>query len=124
MQISEIEQRTISGIGDNSYKSAIRNLCAPFGLSSLVVHEETLQPGANGSKPHFHTSKEELIVVLQGEIRATCGENVELLSSGSVYGFPCGPDNTHYVTNVGDVEARYLSIGVMEPEDQVVYEKG
>ncbi len=122
MQISEIEQKTISGGGDTGYKSSIRNLTAPFGLESLMVHEETLQPGDNGSRPHFHSSKEELIIVLEGKLQITCGDASETLTSGSVFGFPPGPAHRHYVTNIGDQDAKYISVSICDPEDEVVYE--
>lgn len=111
----------ISGDGAIGYKASIRNLCAPFHLKNLLVYEETLQPGMSASRLHFHTLKEEMIIVLEGKLRVTCGESSKELESGSVFGFPPGPGNAHFLTNIGPCDARYLSIGTASELDKAVY---
>ena len=122
MQISDIEQREISDKNGSSYRAALRNLCEPFDLRNLLVHEETLLPGDSGSRPHYHTAKEEIIVILEGLVRVSIGDRVEELGPGAVFGFPPGVANRHFLTNVGTSIARYLSIGTVIESDRTIYE--
>jgi uncharacterized cupin superfamily protein len=92
-----------------------------LGLEDLFVHHEILPPGRRSSGRHAHTRREELIVVLDGRVRAWCGDAEVVLNPGDVMGFPPGRANAHYVENAGDGDASVLVIASTPGEDDVEY---
>jgi uncharacterized cupin superfamily protein len=80
-----------------------------------------LFPGKESSMRHYHTSDDELIFVLEGEVVLVTDEGEQVLGPGMCAGFPAGVRNGHQLLNRGDRPARYLEISDRGPGDTAVY---
>lgn len=80
---------------------------AASGAKDLVVLEVTLSPGG-GHNFHKHPNQEEVIYVLDGEIRQWIGQEQRSLRQGdSAF---IGADVVHASFNVSDRDAKVLAI--------------
>jgi quercetin dioxygenase-like cupin family protein len=85
-----------------------------FGAVSLSISDTTVRPGAR-IPLHIHPGHEEAIVILEGELEATLGDEVRVLGPGNTVLAP--PDVKHKLENKGKVPARFLAIfPVIEPK--------
>jgi (S)-ureidoglycine aminohydrolase len=74
-------------------------------LAQLEIHASTLEPGKAPHPPHTHADMEELIIVKEGEIRATVKNKTKVLGPGSIaYAIP---GDEHGVVNTGPGLATY-----------------
>jgi uncharacterized cupin superfamily protein len=99
-------------------KRALGNAC---GLTQFGVNLTTLQPGAVSALRHWHTSEDEFIYVLDGELTLELDGKVEILVAGMAAGFPAGEPVAHRLANHSDAPATYLEVGTRAPQDEVVY---
>lgn len=88
-------------------------------LLGASVYE--LAPGAKSFPYHWHSTEEELLVVLSGRptLRHPGGE--QELSPGDTFLFPCGPDGAHLLRNDGDEPCRLLIASNLAEAGIVVY---
>ncbi len=78
-----------------------------MGATSLTVLEVMLEPG--GQIPlHIHPSHEEAIIVLEGTVEATLGDEVRTVAGGATVMAIQGI--RHKIRNSGDKPARFLGI--------------
>jgi uncharacterized cupin superfamily protein len=70
-----------------------------LGFRALFVHHEIVPPGRRASSAHFHTRREEMAVVLEGEVTAVRGGERVVLGQGDFVGFLPGIENAHYLVN-------------------------
>ena len=92
-----------------------------LGLRDLFVHHEVIPPGRRASGAHFHTRREEMVVVLQGEVVAWSNGAEVVLGVGDVVAFGPGEANAHCLRNDASEEARVLVIASNPGEDDVGY---
>ena len=92
-----------------------------LGLKDLFVHHEIIPPGRRSSGAHFHSRREEMVLVLEGQVTAWCNGAELALAAGDFAGFPPGSVNAHYLRNDSDAPARVLVICSNPPDDQVEY---
>jgi uncharacterized cupin superfamily protein len=87
------------------------------GLSQFGVNLLRLPPGAWSSQRHWHTSEDEFVYVLSGEVvLVTDGDGgEEVLRAGDAAGFPAGDENGHCLQNRSDRDAEVLEIGTRDP---------
>ncbi|MBI4337169.1 MAG: cupin domain-containing protein [Chloroflexi bacterium] len=77
------------------------------GAAALTVNEVTVAPGA--SIPlHIHPTHEEGIVILEGDVEATLGDEKRKVTGGYTVLAPKGVK--HSLKNVGKAPARILAI--------------
>ena len=88
-----------------------RALTGLLGLTQLGVNLTTLEPGAMSAQRHWHTSEDECVYVIEGEITLVTDEGATLLGPGMVAGFPKGERNGHHLVNRSAEPAHYLEIG-------------
>ena len=92
------------GLGGNSIQSMAR---ADMGTESLTVSEVTVAPG--GSIPlHTHPGHEEVMVVSEGTLQATLGDETASVEVGDTVIAPDG--ETHGMKNTSDRPAKILAI--------------
>jgi len=91
------------------------------GLKNFGVNLTTLLPQSQSALRHWHTTQDELIYVLSGELTLITNQGESILSAGQAAGFPAGEPNGHYLYNHTDQIATYLEIGDRAPNDQVEY---
>jgi thiamine-phosphate pyrophosphorylase len=77
-------------------------------LPQVELLEETLEPGANGARPHAHRVHADVFYVLDGELEFRLGDETVRVPAGSCAGAPL--TLLHGFRNPGDVPARYLNI--------------
>lgn len=113
------EKQLQSSLAKQTY-SNVRSLSEAFQLKHLLIHHETLLPGKQASAPHYHSHKEELIYLLEGEAIAIIGEEKHLMKAGDSIGFP--PSNSpHQLINNSHKLVVYLTIGTCPENDQTIF---
>jgi uncharacterized cupin superfamily protein len=91
------------------------------GLSQFGVNLLRLPPGAWSSQRHWHTSEDEFVYVLSGEVVLVTDAGEEVLRAGQAAGFPAGDTNGHCLQNRSDADARVLEIGTRVPGETAYY---
>jgi (S)-ureidoglycine aminohydrolase len=77
-------------------------------MDRFEIHATTLKPGMAPHAPHSHQAEEELIIVKEGQVKVTIGEESRVLGPGSVAFAEIGDE--HGFSNAGDTEATYYVI--------------
>jgi len=91
-----------------------------FGLRNFGVNYTVLNPGAISALHHAHSTQDEFIYVLEGEVTLYSGNSRMLLKAGMCAGFPAG-GAAHHLANEGTAPAVYLEVGDRSPGDRVTY---
>jgi uncharacterized cupin superfamily protein len=91
-----------------------------FGLRNFGVNYTVLAPGAISALHHAHSTQDEFIHVLEGELVLHSGNAQMVLKAGMCAGFPAGGE-AHHLENRGTVPAAYLEIGDRSPDDTATY---
>jgi len=89
----------------------------PAELSQFGVNLLRLPPGAWSSQRHWHTSEDEFVYVLSGEVVLATDGGEEVLRAGDAAGFPAGDTDGHCLQNRSDLDAQVLEIGTRIPGD-------
>ncbi len=100
--------------------SVFQSLSTPFDLTQLLVHREVLKPGHRASAPHFHSHKEEIFLVLEGQPSVRVGDKLLPVNPGEFIGFKPQPI-AHMLVNHSDRDAIVLTIGTNSSEDQITF---
>jgi uncharacterized cupin superfamily protein len=89
-----------------------RRLSRAAGLKEIGVNLLELQPGAWSSQRHWHTSAEEFVYVLEGEVVLVTDAGEEILRAGECAAFRAGhPEDAHHLQNRGSAPAHVLEVG-------------
>jgi uncharacterized cupin superfamily protein len=91
------------------------------GLTQFGVNLLRLPPGAWSSQRHWHTSGDEFVYVLSGEVVLVTDGGEEVLRAGDAAGFTAQDPNGHCLQNRSDREALVLEIGTRVPDDTAYY---
>jgi uncharacterized cupin superfamily protein len=91
------------------------------GLEQFGVNLLRLPPGAWSSQRHWHTSEDEFVFVLEGEVVLVSDFGEEVLKSGDCAGFRAGDGDGHHLQNRSDRDARVLEIGSRREDDVCYY---
>jgi uncharacterized cupin superfamily protein len=89
----------------------------PAGLTQFGVNLLRLPPGAWSSQRHWHTSSDEFVYVLSGEVVLVTDGGEETLRAGDAAGFPAHDANGHCLQNRSDREAQVLEVGTRVASD-------
>ena len=74
-------------------------------LAVLEIHVSSLEPGKSPHPPHTHADMEQLVIVKEGELRATVKDKTKILGPGSIaYALP---GDLHGFENAGHGQAIY-----------------
>jgi uncharacterized cupin superfamily protein len=87
------------------------------GLTQFGVNLLRLPPGAWSSQRHWHTTEDEFVFVLEGEVVLVTDAGEEVLRPGDCAGFKAGEPDGHHVQNRSDHEAVLLEMGSRRPAD-------
>ena len=124
MKIANIKttpSRTIRSNKTGDKFSNSKSLNEPFGINSLLVHEETLLSGRSNSSAHYHTHKDEIFYVIEGNPTLVVDGKKTILSKGDYIGFPANQNTSHVLINESVDKAVILTIGTNPDDDQVYY---
>jgi len=78
------------------------------GFERLEIHATTLMPGMAPHSSHVHADEEELIIVKEGTIKQTFGEESKILPAGSAVLALSGVE--HGISNAGITQATYYIV--------------
>ena len=101
--------------------AAWRALGDHFGLSQLGASHETLQPGAQSSVCHWHTTTDELVVMLSGELVLRPDGEEHIMRAGQCVGFKAGASRGHHLVNRSSQEATFIVVGTRLQGDSAHY---
>jgi uncharacterized cupin superfamily protein len=91
------------------------------GLTDFGVNLVHLPPGGLSSQRHWHTSEDEFVYLIEGELVLVTDAGETPLMAGECAAFPRGKPDGHHMINRSDRTAVYLEVGSRRPEDQVSY---
>jgi uncharacterized cupin superfamily protein len=99
-----------------------RNIAKAVGLTKIGLNLERVPPGMRISYPHCHSSEDEFVLVLEGEIDAWVDGVLHPMKVGDLIGFPSGTGVCHTFINNSAAEAVLLGGGeAWKAGDQVHY---
>ena len=90
------------------------------GLADFGVNLMRLPPGNWSSQRHWHSSEDEFVYVLEGELTLIEDDRETMLCAGDCAAFPKDSGNGHHFINKSDVTAVYLEIGTRSPADVTI----
>jgi uncharacterized cupin superfamily protein len=108
----------VLGTGTGPYRT--RLISDPGGLSQFGAFIEELPPGSRSGHRHWHTSEDEMVLMLSGEV-VLVEDDETPLRAGDVACWPAGRATGHRMDNRGTAPARYLVIGTRLDRDAVHY---
>lgn len=91
------------------------------GLTQFGVNLSKLPPGTWSSQRHWHSSADEFIYVVAGEVVLVTDEGEEVLKAGDAAGFKAGDDNGHTFQNRSAADVLILEIGTRDDADVGYY---
>ena len=94
-----------------------RRLGDAAGLTQFGVNLLRLPPGAWSSQRHWHTTSDEFVYVISGEVVLVSDGGEEILRAGDAAGFKAGDANGHCLQNRSTIDAHVLEVGTRTPED-------
>ena len=93
----------------------------PGGLTQFGAFIEILPPGSSSSIKHWHSSEDEMVYVLEGEVTLIEGNTENTLVAGDAATFRAGEPVGHFLKNNADADARYLVVGTRARQDTITY---
>lgn len=91
------------------------------GLKNFGVNLVKLEPGSSSALRHWHSSQDEFIYILEGEVTLVTNSGEQILQSGMAAGFPAGDADGHHLINRSNAIVIYLEIGDRTPNDTANY---
>lgn len=122
--------RVVEGSGypspyDEACKQRLRRcLGDAAGLTQFGVNLMRLPPGCWSSQRHWHTSEDEFVFVLEGEVMLVTDAGEELLEAGDCAGFKAAVANGHQLQNRSNRDALILEVGSRQPHSDEVFYPG
>ena len=91
------------------------------GLQGFGVNRVVLAPGAVSSLRHWHTTEEEFVVVLEGQVVMLTNAGETPMQAGDMVGFPANFPDGHCFVNRSGAPAVLLGIGTRRDDDETHY---
>jgi uncharacterized cupin superfamily protein len=98
-----------------------RRLGNHAGLRNFGVNITRIVPGGQSSYRHAHSTQDEFIWVLEGEVVMETNAGSQALGPGTCAGFPAGTGDAHRFVNRTDTDVLLLVIGDRSAGDEIVY---
>jgi uncharacterized cupin superfamily protein len=125
IDVSAVPERKGSGYPAPFHEIAKDRARKPLGdaanLTQFGVNLLTLPPGAGSSQRHWHSTEDEFVYVVAGELTLITGRGEELLRAGDCAGFPKNDGDGHQLINRSDRPAVCLEIGTRSADDLTIY---
>jgi uncharacterized cupin superfamily protein len=91
------------------------------GLTQFGINLLRLPPGAWSSQRHWHTSEDEFVYVVSGEVVLISNDGEEILREGDCAGFKASEADGHHLQNRSNEDAMILEIGGRDANDAATY---
>jgi uncharacterized cupin superfamily protein len=98
-----------------------RRLGNHAGLKNFGVNLTRIIPGGQSSYRHAHSTQDEFIWVLEGEVVMETNAGAQILAPGMCAGFPAGTGDAHRFVNRSDADVLLLVVGDRSANDEVTY---
>jgi uncharacterized cupin superfamily protein len=98
-----------------------RRLGDAGGLGDFGVNLTELPPGNWSSQRHWHTTEDEFVYVLAGEVTLVTDAGEAPLRAGDCAAFPKNAANGHHLINKSKTTAVVLEIGTRSADDFCTY---
>jgi uncharacterized cupin superfamily protein len=98
-----------------------RRLGNHAGLSNFGVNLTRIVPGGQSSYRHAHSTQDEFIWVLEGEVVLETDAGSQVLKAGMCAGFPAGTGDAHRFVNRTNADALLLVVGDRSSNDVITY---
>jgi uncharacterized cupin superfamily protein len=98
-----------------------RRLGDHVGLKNFGVNLTRIVPGGQSSYRHAHSTQDEFVFVLEGEVVLETDAGAQVLRPGMCAGFPAGTGDAHRFVNRSTADVLLLVAGDRSPDDEVVY---
>ena len=85
-------------------------------LTQFGVNLLRLPPGVWSSQRHWHSTEDEFVYVLEGEVVLVTDAGEEILRAGDCAGFPAGEADGHHLQNRSARDAVLLEVGSRRPD--------
>ena len=120
-KVADLEPFELTASKTGEKLSTARSLSDFASTTSLLVHQEVILPGRRSAAAHYHSSKEEIFLVLSGTPSVWIEGEVKRLTPGDFIGFNAKEPLTHMLLNLSDEPAVVLTIGTNPPDDQITF---
>lgn len=120
-KVEALAPRELTARSTGEKLSLARSLSDFAGIETLLVHHETIPPGRRTASAHYHSSKEEIFLVLSGTPSIWIEGEVTRLGPGDFVGFNAKERRAHMLLNLSDAPAVVLTIGTNPPDDEVTF---
>lgn len=91
------------------------------GLTQFGVNLLVLEPGVWSSQRHWHSTEDEFVWVLEGEVTLVTDVGEEVLRPGDCAAFPAGKADGHHLVNRTNANVRVLEVGTRSADDRCAY---
>ena len=91
------------------------------GLTQFGVNLLQLPPGAASSQRHWHSTEDEFVYVVSGEVTLVTDKGEEVLRAGDCAGFPANNGDGHQLVNKSGAMAVCLEVGTRTGNDVCTY---
>jgi uncharacterized cupin superfamily protein len=98
-----------------------RRLGDHAGLKNFGVNLTRIVPGGQSSYRHAHSTQDEFVWVLEGEVVLETNAGSQVLTSGMFAGFPAGTGDAHRFVNRTDADVLLLVVGDRSAGDVITY---
>jgi len=98
-----------------------RRLGNHAGLKNFGVNLTRIVPGGQSSYRHAHSTQDEFVYVLEGEVVLETNGGEQVLRPGMCAGFPAGTGDAHRFVNRSDTDVLFLVVGDRSADDEVTY---
>ncbi len=107
---------------DEKPAARIRHALGDAGsLNDFGVNLIELPPGAWSSQRHWHSTEDEFVYVISGEVTLVTDDGEEIQRAGDCAAFPKNTSNGHHLINKTNALAVCLEIGTRSSDDVTVY---
>ena len=89
------------------------------GLTDFGVNLLELAPGNWSSQRHWHSTEDEFVWVLEGEVVLIDDDGEHILRPGDCAAFAKDDANGHHIINRSDTPAQLLEVGARKPEQDI-----
>lgn len=91
------------------------------GSEKLYVNIDYVQPGAQSTKFHSHTTQEEFFLILKGSATLRLNDEEHQVKQGDFIAKPAGKGIAHQFINTGTDVLEILDCGLQTQDDVCVY---
>ena len=91
------------------------------GFKKLFSSLEILPPGRKSSSPHYPTTKEEIIYILEGEPTVLINDTARKAKAGDFVCFPPDAKNMHQIFNETAIACKFIVMSAGSEQDETIY---